>query len=116
DELSVGRWSAQVWQSYLSCCRSCMIKQLKTKDPPSVHILTDRGRAGAIDLQIGRTSQQINKGPARPVALPCFRGVLTNHRSCRNNRRSLGALLNASTLQGSVHSLSGGAVVVVTMY
>ena len=35
-------------------------KGLKTKDPPSVHILADRGRAGSIEFEIGCTSQQIN--------------------------------------------------------
>ncbi|PLK22541.1 hypothetical protein C0V72_14435 [Porphyrobacter sp. TH134] len=36
-------------------------KGLKTKDPPSVHILVDRGRAGSIEDEIGWISQQINK-------------------------------------------------------
>jgi len=32
----------------------------KIKDPPSVHILADRGRAGAIGTDICADSQQIN--------------------------------------------------------
>lgn len=45
------------WLGVVCHYRACLDRKvLKTKDPPSVHVLADRGRAGAIALQIGRTS------------------------------------------------------------
>lgn len=40
--------------------------ELKIKDPPSVHIQRDIGRAGAIASKIGINSQQINNALMSP--------------------------------------------------
>jgi len=63
-------------------------KGLKTKDPPSVHILADRGRAGSIEGEIGRISQQINKRYHR-LAAPCIICRAVGHWCCGRSRRDL---------------------------
>jgi hypothetical protein len=54
-EIRLGIWSGHA---------STTVRQAgpEKKDPPSVHILTDRGRAGAIDAHVGFKIEQINNG------------------------------------------------------
>src|SRR3546814_13883808 len=48
--MRISDWSSDVCSSDLP----------KIKDPPSVHVLANRGRAGAIDAHIGYGCEQIN--------------------------------------------------------